>query len=139
MGLEAAFNFEEKEAFKDDILATYAGEALASEDEIALDLGENYQEAAEAASNDLLESAAAVNAARNANFSPLLTGRRIWERLRAYLCKVLNAASAAEDIIEAILDFLIGVIPGGMVLKGIVRKILKYFINRGYEALCPVV
>lgn len=139
MSLKNAFNYYDKEAFKDDVLATYSEEALASEDEIALDLGENYKEAAEAASNNLLASAAAVNAARNANFSPLLTGRRIWERLRAYLCKVLNAASTAEDIIEAILDFLVGIIPGGMVLKAIVRKILKYFINRGYEALCPVV
>lgn len=139
MSLKNAFNYYEKEAFKDDILATYEGEALASEDEIVLDLGKNYKEAAEVNSNNLLKSAIAVNAARASEFSADFTGRRIWENLRAYLCKVLNAASAAEDIIEAILDFLVGIIPGGMVLKAIVRKILKYFINLGYNALCPVV
>jgi len=139
MSLKNAFNYYEKKAFKDDILATYEAEALAPEDEIALELAENYKEAAEAASNDLLESAAAVNAARNANFSPLFTGRRIWARLRAYLCYVLNAASAVEDVINAILDFLIGAMPLGMILKPIVRKILKYYLNLGYNALCPVV
>ncbi|MFP9116515.1 hypothetical protein ACLI08_01880 [Flavobacterium sp. RNTU_13] len=142
MSLQGSFDFLDNEVFEEekrDVKETYETEALVTEGEIAEELGENYRAAAALSSNSLLMSATEVNTARESSFSAAFTGGNIWQRLRRYLCKVLNAASAAEDIIDAILNFLIGVIPGGMVLKGIVRKILKYFINRGYEALCPVV
>lgn len=125
-------------AYKEDVIATYMNEADLTEDELCVALADNYKQAAEVISNNFLESAIEVNAARESNFSVVFTGRRIWERIRQQLCKVLTAASAIEDIIDAILDVLIGIIPGGIVFKGVVRKVLKYFLNRGYEALCPV-
>lgn len=127
------------EAYKADVFATYLDEADLTEDELYAAIGDNYRQAAEVSSNNLLESAIKVNAARESNFSILFTGRSIWEKVRKHLCKVLTAATVIEDIIDAILDVLIGIIPGGIVFKGVVRKVLKYFLNRGYEALCPVV
>lgn len=124
--------------FKADVLNSYANETDPSEDEIEEGLGQNYLEAANAVTPVYYEFATNFIASRETNYSIHFGGRNIWQRLKAFLCKVLNATSTAGDIIDAVVEFLLSIIPGGIVFKAIVKKIIKYFLNRGYAAMCPV-
>lgn len=61
-----------------------------------------------------------------------------WEQFKKFLCKFLSATSSVEEIIEKILEFVAQYIPGGVFIKYLVMKLIKYVLNWGYEALCPV-
>lgn len=125
-------------AFKAEIFNDYASTPLLTEDEIARELGENYLQAANAVTPLYYAQPEKFEAERNANLSTEQAGGSIWQRLKAFLCKVLNGASVVGDIIDAVVDFLAGIIPGGIILRGIVKKIVRYFLRWGYDGLCPV-
>lgn len=131
-------NVVDAELFKADILNTYADEALSSENEIETELADLYLQAANTTAPEIYELHSNLIAFRTNNFSASFAGRGIWRKLLAFLCRILNATSTVGDILNAILDFLIANIPGGIIFKGIVKKILKYFLQRGYDTLCPI-
>lgn len=68
----------------------------------------------------------------------LLIGGGIWEKIRAFICKVLKPNSTIEEIIQAVLDTLADIIPGANLIKALVRKIVKYILSIGIPKLCPV-
>ncbi|KOS06544.1 hypothetical protein AM493_11240 [Flavobacterium akiainvivens] len=109
-----------------------------TEQDIENGLAELYVDAADATAPMLYASTESFISTRRQNFSAEFAGRGLWRKLIRFLCKVLNATSTAGDILAAILDFIVSVIPGGIVFKGIIKKILKYFLNKGYNTLCPV-
>ena len=65
-------------------------------------------------------------------------GKRILEKIRAFVCAILNSGSTAEEIIDAILKALGSIIPGGIIIAWIVKKIVKYLISRGIGAFCGI-
>lgn len=64
--------------------------------------------------------------------------RKIWERIRKVLCKFLSAGSTASEIIDAILNAIAAVIPGGIVIKWILNRLVRFVLETGYQRLCPV-
>ncbi|NDI99301.1 hypothetical protein GWA97_09465 [Flavobacterium sp. LaA7.5] len=125
-------------AFKKNILETYEKEEVLKEDEIEKLLADNYLMAADAVSPLYYKKSATMIADRADNFSASLAGSNIWRRLLAFLCKVLNAASSAEEILEKIIEFLSRFLPGGIVLEKVAKAILRFFLKWGYGKLCPV-
>ncbi|KAF2518178.1 hypothetical protein E0W68_10600 [Flavobacterium salilacus subsp. salilacus] len=125
-------------AFKKNILETYEKEEVLKEDEIEKLLADNYLMAADAVSPLYYKKSATMIADRANNFSASLAGGNIWRRVLAFLCKVLNAASSAEEILEKIIEFLSRFLPGGIVLEKVAKAILRFFLKWGYGKLCPV-
>ena len=62
-----------------------------------------------------------------------------WEKLRHYVCSVLRAVYTREELLEAILQFIAKYIPGAIVIKPLVKRILKYLLGLAYDSLCPAV
>lgn len=60
------------------------------------------------------------------------------KKLKKIVCRIINVTSTAEDIISAILEGIAVLIPGGVVIKTILKKIVKYFLERGYQKICEI-
>ena len=60
------------------------------------------------------------------------------KKLKKIVCRIIKDTSTAEDIISAILEGIAVLIPGGVVIKTILKKIVKYFLERGYQKICEI-
>jgi len=103
-----------------------------TEEEIEEDLGLYYTEAKNLeAANYGFESMPLVMATDRRGF-----GRKILRKIKQFICGVLDDNSTADQIIEAILNALATIIPGGVIIKWIVKKILKFILSLGISRFC---
>jgi hypothetical protein len=126
------------EALKRDILAEVENQPAVTEAEIEADLASGYLTGISSTAKMISRSPDLFEAASKANFSPQLAGSNIWEKVRLHLCRILKKDSTASEIIDAIIEVLTGLIPGGVIIKVLVKKILRYVLDMGYDRLCPV-
>lgn len=104
-----------------------------TESELEQELGKYYEKAlqAEAKSNNFAISF-------TSNFAAAINVGGILKKIKDFICRVLTGSSTVEDIIEAVLDALSSIIPGGIILKPIVKKIVKYILSKGIDTFCAV-
>ncbi len=126
------------EALKKDILAEIENQPAVTEAEIEAGLANGYLTGISSTAKMISRSPDLFEAASKANFSPQLAGSNIWEKVRLHLCRILKKDSTASEIIDAIIEVLAGIIPGGVIIKILIKKILKYVLDMGYDRLCPV-
>lgn len=126
------------EALKKDILAEIENQPAVTEAEIEAGLANGYLTGISSTAKMISRSPDLFEAASKANFSPQLAGSNIWEKVRLHLCRILKKDSSASEIIDAIIEVLAGIIPGGVIIKILIKKILKYVLDMGYDRLCPV-
>ena len=64
----------------------------------------------------------------------------LWERLREAICDFVKGEGSTVwgEILEKVLEFIADIIPGGMLIKKLVKVIVKYIIGNGLGRLCPV-
>lgn len=74
-----------------------------------------------------------------ANRSFLGIGKGLFKKIKELFCRFLHEGSTASEIIDKILEAIATFIPGGILIKWLAAKIIRYFLNVGYNALCPVV
>lgn len=110
-----------------------------SEEEIENELESYFQQA-----NQLQMRSLGMDDAQSEQFAAMYTtagisgwGKKVWKKIKKILCAVLNEGSTAAEIIKAVLEAIIGVIPGGIIIKKIVEKIVAYVLSLGYQRLCP--
>ena len=118
-------------AFKAEVLAELDNIPVPDLSELEADLSEYYIQADQADKSQYNLNGLAPVAA---NF-----GGSIFEKIRKFVCSILSADSTAQDIIDAILDAVSSIIPGGVFIGWIVKKAIRYILNLGYQALCPVI
>lgn len=65
--------------------------------------------------------------------------RNLWERLKEAICDFIKGEGSTiwGDFVEKVLDFVSIIIPGGGLIKRLVKIIVKYLINYGLGRLCP--
>jgi hypothetical protein len=65
--------------------------------------------------------------------------RTLWERLKEAICDFIKGEGSTiyGEILENVLDFVSGLIPGGKLIKRLVKTIVKYIIGNGLGRLCP--
>lgn len=126
------------EQLKKEILSEYTQEAIPESKEIENDLADLYLKAFTANASPFFNLSEATKENLTAEYAGALAGSGIWQRVRRIICKILNHASTAEEIIDAILEALASVIPGGIILKKIAMKILRYILNQGVLAFCSI-
>lgn len=64
----------------------------------------------------------------------------LWERLKKFLCDFIkeDGSTIWGEIVEKVLEFVSGLIPGGILIKKLVKAIVKFIIDYGLGKLCPV-
>ncbi|WP_343530860.1 hypothetical protein [Pedobacter sp.] len=61
----------------------------------------------------------------------------LWEELKRIFCSIVQEGSVFDKIIEFILEAIAAIIPFGVFIKGLVKRIIKFFLQRGIEWICP--
>lgn len=61
---------------------------------------------------------------------------KLWRNLKKGICAMLEEGSTVEDLINAVLEVLSKIIPGGILIQYLAEKLVKYFLKRGYEKIC---
>ncbi len=109
------------------------------QDELETDLGTYYDKAltTNAAINNYAVSYDSANFATIQNLFRA-NGLGLFERIRRAVCAGINALSSIDDIIDVTLKAVASLIPGGIIVEWIVKKLIKFFLNKGYDWLCPV-
>lgn len=62
----------------------------------------------------------------------------LWERLKKAICDFIEGEGSTvwKEIVEKVLEFISGLIPGGILIKKLVKAIVKFFIDYGIGRLC---
>ncbi|XZF12386.1 hypothetical protein ACTHGU_11385 [Chitinophagaceae bacterium MMS25-I14] len=127
------------DGLKEDLLRSIDETPDVSQEELENDLSGYYQAAL---TQDMRLNGADETGLRNLNMAAAVAiwpfGKNILSRIRKFICKVLNGSSTTGDIIDAVLDAIASIIPGGIVIKAIIRKIVKYVLNQGVNAFCQI-
>ncbi|NTE05230.1 hypothetical protein G6M26_51590 [Agrobacterium tumefaciens] len=112
---------------------------IPDQNELEIELGEYYNTAltVDAASKNYTIKYA--NEAFDADKSLYkINGRKIFEQIRVFVCAFLSKDATLEDFIDIILKAIATIIPGGIFIEWIMKKLIKFFYNKGYDLLCPV-
>ncbi|WP_142717850.1 hypothetical protein [Chryseobacterium rhizoplanae] len=62
----------------------------------------------------------------------------LWTRLKEIFCSIVREDSIFSKIIDFILEAIGQIIPLGIFVKSLVKIIIKYFLQKGIGAVCPV-
>jgi hypothetical protein len=65
-------------------------------------------------------------------------GGNLLKKIKRAVCAVVGPGSSSDEIIDAILDALVALIPGGFILKPLAKKIAKFIFDKGIGAFCAV-
>ena len=95
-------------------------------------LKEWYNQASEIYSNDLYDE----HTTRIRRLG-LFGKRRLWKKIRKYCCEFLKEGSTEEDIINVILEAVASIIPGGIIIKALLKRLVQFILHKGYASLCP--
>ncbi len=126
------------DVLKSELLNQIETEEIPTLGEVKNSLAEMYYQASEATASQYYNNLESFSLAKKQHFSFALAGLNLWEKLRRFLCGFLNTASTASEIIDKIVEWVASFIPGGVFISFLVKKIIKYVLNKGYESLCPV-
>jgi hypothetical protein len=65
-------------------------------------------------------------------------GKKLLKKIKSAICAIVGPDSSSDDIIDAILDALIALIPGGLLIKPLIKKLAKYIFDKGIGSFCAV-
>jgi hypothetical protein len=63
-------------------------------------------------------------------------GRKIWEKLKSFLCKSLSEDDTKQIIVDAVIAGLTALMPGGGILLAAAILVAKYILKIGIQHLC---
>jgi len=125
-------------SLKKEILANLKNVKTPQKEEIEKELGAYYNNALAIDMKSYHPEITAVKAFSGQTEISFLGLGGILEKIRRFICKILTGSSTEGDIIDAILQAIASIIPGGIILKGIIEKIAKYIISMGVGAFCKI-
>lgn len=125
---------------KEELLKDFKNTDLVDEESIENDLAHMYLSASNATASLYYTNEKIADFASNRAlaFSFPLAGKNILGKIRDFICKFLNEGSTASDIIDAILEAIASIIPGGVIIKGILKKLIRFILNKGIGSFCKV-
>jgi hypothetical protein len=110
----------------------------ATQSEIENLLGDYYGQAYASEAKEYKFDPATLQNHLAPNFSLGDIGKKIFAKIKHFICGVLTSGSNATDIVDVVLKSLASVIPGGIVVEFIVQKIINYIVKIGVGKLCVV-
>ncbi len=102
---------------------------LVSEEQLNLELKDGY------------EKAHSLEMASMGTMSAGLFGVSIpdiLKKVKKFICSIINENSTLEEIVDAVLQALSSIIPGGILLKPLIKKLVKFIFEKGVGAFCAV-
>ncbi|MFI5163424.1 MAG: hypothetical protein ACHQHN_19250 [Sphingobacteriales bacterium] len=128
--------FEEVKAELKDV---NAGPAPSIED-VKKALGQYYSQALELQTVKFQTKATLTPLTASTNHDAFLRGfgGGILGELKKIICGILDGTSTEDQIIQAILDALIKIIPGGVFFAALAKIIVKYILSTGIAKFCAV-
>lgn len=110
-----------------------------TQEELEQELGDYYDTTltVDAASRNYVVKYNNANLMATANLFSV-NGNSIFTRIRQAVCAAINALSSVDEIIDAILNAIASIIPGGVIIEWIIKRLVKFFLNKGFAWLCPV-
>ena len=122
-------------------LRNTADTVVLSTEEMETELGDYYNQALKL-EGDKYQFSIKFNAAALSNdffdpgtFFPKI-GNDILKAIKKFVCQKVNGSSTSDEIIDAVLDAVSSIIPGGIFLKPLVKKLVKYILSIGVDAFC---
>ena len=112
--------------------------AMPTLEEVKTALGNYYKQALQLQSANFqvkAELAPMVAAVPDASFLGGIGGK-ILDEIKKIICGVLDGNSTQDDIIQAVLNALAGIIPGAIFIKALANIIVKYLLSTGITAFC---
>ncbi|RYE43640.1 MAG: hypothetical protein EOP48_22830 [Sphingobacteriales bacterium] len=64
-------------------------------------------------------------------------GKKILEKIRKLVCPKLGNDASRESITDAVLEVIASILPGGKIIRFVIRKLVHFIIGRGVQAFCP--
>jgi hypothetical protein len=99
--------------------------SVPTEEEIIRDLEQAYQ-----------QGNANVTGMSDISFAGI--GSSILQKVKGVICNVVGPNSSSGDIVDAVLDALVTILPGGFLLKPLAKKLAKFVLSTGINAFCQV-
>lgn len=73
-----------------------------------------------------------------ANYSALTFDKKgLWKTIKEHFCKFIKEDSKFKDILEQILEAIASLIPGGKLIKALVKIIVRFLFGTGIKVVCP--
>lgn len=73
-----------------------------------------------------------------ANYETLSFNRKkLWATIKEYFCRFIKEDTTFKDILTQIIEAIASVIPGGKLIKALVKIIVKYLFGQGIQIICP--
>jgi hypothetical protein len=121
------------EKLKARLLAGINKEERSSQTEIESLLGDYYQQAYAIEAREYKFQPSVLQ-----DHSLLDIGKKIFAKIKHFICGVLTSGSNATEIVDVVLKSLSSVIPGGIIVELIVQKVVNYIVKIGVGKLCVV-
>jgi hypothetical protein len=109
-----------------------------SEADIQKLLGDYYNQAFASEAKEYKFEPTVLQSHLAPNFSLVDIGKKVFAKIKHFICGVLTSGSNATQIVDAVLKSLSSVIPGGIVVELIVQKVVNYVVGIGVGKLCAV-
>lgn len=119
-------------------LANFTEAELLSQDEMEAELSTYYMSALNDDCNMYGVASPALTAMAADDFSVRRIGRGILRRIKEFICKVLGEDATVDQIIDAILNALATIIPGGRIIAFLVKKLIRFVIDLGIGKFCAI-
>lgn len=84
------------------------------------------------------ESIATLISTKVLPYSPKKSGKKIFKKIKEILCKYINNDSSIEKITDWVIKALAVIIPGGILIGTIARKIIYFILKTGISAFCKI-
>lgn len=66
-----------------------------------------------------------------------LDKKSLWKTIKEYFCKFIKEDSNFKDILAQILEAIASLIPGGKLIKALVKIIVRFLFGAGMKVVCP--
>ena len=109
-----------------------------TEEEIEDDLGSYYSEAMALDTANYGLKSVTLESVSDRSFSRRGFGKKILKKIKQFICGILDENSTVDKIIDAILNAIAAIIPGGVIIKFIVKKLLKFILSKGITKFCSM-
>ncbi len=117
---------DEIQSLKKELLDTDQVESL-SEEQLTKDLANYYQTAH---TLEMQSMGMVTTQLFGINIPDIL------KRIKKFICSKVGAGSSRDEIVDAIIEALAGIIPGGVIIKALAKKLVKYILDKGIDTFC---
>jgi len=106
------------------------GQSVTSEDELTNELESYYNQALDVESEKYGYTVQRDFIGR--------IGKKILGKVQKLVCETADSTTTPTELVDIILDVISSVIPGGIIIKPIVKKLVQFIVKKGVTQFCAI-